>query len=136
MKIICENPLSLQQLLLIQILFTMKIYKSCLLAVALLATTPVCLFAQDDTLPEYDAARAWTPDKNEQKTFNCGYLFLQDIYYSLGLDKICSKISSRHLFEYDLNDILSKLVYTRVIFPSSKLSSNKLAASFIEFSMG
>jgi transposase len=70
--------------------------------------------------------------KNEQKTFNCGYLFLQDIYYSLGLDKICSKISSRHLFEYDLNDILSKLVYTRVIFPSSKLSSNKLAASFIE----
>ncbi|WP_352397297.1 IS1634 family transposase [[Clostridium] aminophilum] len=70
--------------------------------------------------------------KNEQKTFNCGYLFLQDIYYSLGLDKICSKISSRHLFEYDLNDILSKLVYARVIFPSSKLSSNKLAASFIE----
>ncbi len=70
--------------------------------------------------------------KNEQKTFNCGYLFLQDIYYSLSLDKICSKISSRHLFEYDLNDILSKLVYTRVIFPSSKLSSNKLAASFIE----
>ena len=70
MKIICKNPLSLQQLLLIQILFTMKIYKSCLLAVALLATTPVCLFAQDDTLPEYDAARAWTPDKNEQKTFS------------------------------------------------------------------
>ncbi len=70
--------------------------------------------------------------KNEQRSFNCGYLFLQNIYYSLGLDKICSKISSRHLFEYDLNDILSKLVYTRVIFPSSKLSSNRLATSFIE----
>jgi transposase len=70
--------------------------------------------------------------KNQQKSFNCGYLFLQNIYYSLGLDKICAKISSRHLFEYDLNDILSKLVYTRIIFPSSKLSSSRLAASFIE----
>ena len=70
--------------------------------------------------------------KNQQRSFNCGYLFLQNIYYSLGLDKICAKISSRHLFEYDLNDILSKLVYTRIIFPSSKLSSSRLAASFIE----
>ncbi len=48
----------------------MKIYKSCLLVVALLATLPLCLMAQDETLPEYDAARAWTPDKNEQKTFS------------------------------------------------------------------
>ena len=48
----------------------MKIIKSCLLAVALLATIPMCLIAQDVTLPEYDAARAWTPDKNEQKTFS------------------------------------------------------------------
>ena len=48
----------------------MKIYKSCLLVVVLLATTSMCLIAQDVTLPEYDAARAWTPDKNEQKTFS------------------------------------------------------------------
>ena len=48
----------------------MKIYKSCLLVVALMATLPLCLMAQDETLPEYDAARAWTPDKNEQKTFS------------------------------------------------------------------
>lgn len=70
--------------------------------------------------------------KGEQKLFNCGYLFLQNIYYSLGLDKICRDISSRHSFEYDLNDILSKLIYTRILFPSSKLSSNKQAAKFIE----
>lgn len=70
--------------------------------------------------------------KNEQKTFNCGYLFLQNIYYNLGIDKICNQISSRHLYEYDLNDILSRLVYTRVIYPSSKLSSNRQAKSFIE----
>ena len=70
--------------------------------------------------------------KGEQKLFNCGYLFLQSIYYSLGLDKICGDISSRHSFDYDLNDILSKLIYTRILFPSSKHSSNRQAAKFIE----
>lgn len=70
--------------------------------------------------------------KNEQKLFNCGYLFLQRIYYRLGIDKICKDISSRHSFEYDLNDVLSKLIYTRILFPSSKLSSNRQAAKFLE----
>lgn len=70
--------------------------------------------------------------KGEQHSFNCGYLFLQSIYYSLGLDKICKDISSRHSFEYDLNDVLSKLIYTRILFPSSKFSSHRLASRFIE----
>lgn len=70
--------------------------------------------------------------KGEQKAHNCGYLFLQDIYYSLGLDKICKTISSRHTYEYDLNDILSKLTYTRILYPASKLASNKQAGIFIE----
>ena len=70
--------------------------------------------------------------KDEQKSYNCGYLFLQKIYYSLGLDKICKDISSRHLFEYDLNDILSKLVYTRILYPSSKLAANRQAKNFLE----
>jgi len=70
--------------------------------------------------------------KGEQKAYNCGYLFLQDIYCSLGLHKICKAISSRYLFEYDLNDILSKLIYTRILFPSSKKASNKKAKLFLE----
>lgn len=61
-----------------------------------------------------------------------GYLFLQDIYYELSLDKICRAISSRHLFEYDLNDILSRLIYTRSLFPSSKKSSFEDSKRFIE----
>lgn len=32
-------------------------------------------------------------DKNIQTSFNVGYLFLQDIYYKLKLDKICNKIA-------------------------------------------
>lgn len=70
--------------------------------------------------------------KGEQKSYNCGYLFLQDIYHSLGLHKICNTISSRHAFQYDLNDVLSKLIYTRMLFPSSKLAANKQAGIFIE----
>lgn len=67
-----------------------------------------------------------------QRRFNGGYLFLQDIYYGLGLDKICRAISSRHLFEYDLNGILSRLVYTRILYPSSKKGSFEDSGKFIE----
>jgi transposase len=70
--------------------------------------------------------------KGEQKAYNCGYLFLQDIYYSLGLHKICNTIRSKYLFEYDLNDILSKLIYTRILYPSSKQASNRQANLFME----
>lgn len=69
---------------------------------------------------------------NEQHRFNGGYLFLQSIYYELGLDKICRAISSRHFFEYDLNGIFSRLVYTRILYPSSKRSSFEDAGRFIE----
>ena len=69
---------------------------------------------------------------NEQHRFNGGYLFLQDIYYELGLHKICRAISGRHSFEYDLNNILSRLVYTRILFPASKKSSFEEAKRFIE----
>lgn len=69
---------------------------------------------------------------NDQRRFNGGYLFLQDVYYELGLDKICRAISARHAFDFDLNDILSKLIYTRILFPSSKKSSFEEAKRFIE----
>ena len=32
--------------------------------------------------------------KDEQRSYNGGYLFLQKIYYELGLDYICKKIAS------------------------------------------
>ena len=69
---------------------------------------------------------------DEQRRFNGGYLFLQDIYYGLGLHKICRAISGRHLFEYDLNDILSRLIYTRILFPASKKSSFEESKRFME----
>ena len=69
---------------------------------------------------------------NKQQRFNGGYLFLQDIYYELGLDKICRAISARHSFEYDLNAILSRLIYTRILYPSSKRNSFEESKRFIE----
>ena len=71
-------------------------------------------------------------DKNIRRSCNAGYLFLQDIYYSLGLDRICSAISDKYKFDFDLNDILSMLVYSRIIAPGSKLSSLDSAQNFLE----
>lgn len=68
----------------------------------------------------------------EQHSFNCGYLFLQDIYYSLKLDKICRAIAERHSFRYDLNEILSRLVYARILYPASKLSTVRLSEKLLE----
>ena len=69
-------------------------------------------------------------DKNVQVEFNVGYLFLQDLYYKLGLNDICQDISDRHQFKFDLNDILSKLIYSRILFPASKLKTMQLSKKF------
>lgn len=71
-------------------------------------------------------------DKGVRHSCSAGYLFLQDIYYSLGLNKICNSISEKYKFNYDLNDILSMLVYSRIIAPGSKLSSFDSAQKFLE----
>lgn len=70
--------------------------------------------------------------KDEQNLFNCGYLFLEKIYYELGLKQICENISEKYKFEYDLNNILSRLLYGRIIFPASKLATKELSKKFIE----
>lgn len=70
--------------------------------------------------------------KDSQNLFNCGYFFLEKIYYELGLNKICYEISKKYSFKYDLNNILSNLLYGRIIFPSSKLATFELSKKFIE----
>ena len=70
--------------------------------------------------------------KGEQRSYNGGYLFLQKVYYELGLDKICAKIERKHKNEFDLNSILSMLLYTRILYPGSKLSSLEDAKRFLD----
>jgi len=69
---------------------------------------------------------------DKKRLFNGGYLFLQKIYYDLGLNNICSSIEDKYQFKYDLNSILSNLVYSRIIYPSSKLKTLELSKKFIE----
>ena len=75
---------------------------------------------------------AKTMDFNKQVLFNGGYLFLQAIYHLLGLDSITKKIAKKHKFTFDLNAILSNLLYARILFPSSKLAAMQLVKKFLE----
>ena len=59
----------------------------------------------------------------ELNSFNGGYLFLQKMFYESGLKNICDSVSRSYDFKYDLSDILSGLIYARILSPSSKLSS-------------
>lgn len=70
--------------------------------------------------------------KDSIRTFNCGYLFLQDIFYELGIDDICKDISKKYNFEFNLTDILAKVIYARILNPASKLSTFEYSKKFIE----
>lgn len=71
-------------------------------------------------------------DYDKQCFYRGGYLFLQSIYYDLQLNKTCRKLRDKHKFKYDINAILSDLVYARVLEPASKRSSYKTALEFLE----
>lgn len=71
-------------------------------------------------------------DKNKRQSFNGGYLFLQRLYHQLKLDRICGKIAAKHKFSFNLNSILSRLIYGRILFPSSKLSTFQLSKTLLE----
>ena len=70
--------------------------------------------------------------KGEQRSYNGGYLFLQKIYYELGLDYVCKKLEKKHRNRFDLNGILSRLLYTRLLYPGPKLSSLEDSRKFFE----
>ncbi|GFI45891.1 hypothetical protein IMSAGC019_01204 [Lachnospiraceae bacterium] len=71
-------------------------------------------------------------DYGKQSFFHGGYLFLQSVYYQLQMNKICRKLKQKYKFKYDINAILSGLIYTRVLEPCSKRSSYKAASEFLE----
>lgn len=71
-------------------------------------------------------------DYEKQIFFRGGYLFLQYIYYQMHMDKICRKLKLKYKFKYDINAILSDLIYARILEPSSKRSSFKTASEFLE----
>jgi len=79
---------------------------------------------------QYDPNKKITTGK--QNLFNVGYLFLQSIFHELKLDKLSEQISSRHQFKYDLEDILARLIYIRLLHPSSKKSTFEHSKTLLE----
>ena len=69
---------------------------------------------------------------NTNASFNIGYLFLKKIYNELKIKDICKEIENKYQFKFDLNEILSYLVFARIIYPSSKLETYKQCQNFIE----
>lgn len=70
--------------------------------------------------------------KDAQHSFNGGYLFLQQIYHELNLHKLSAEISKKHKFTFNLNAVISRLLYGRILFPSSKLATYQHSSKFIE----
>lgn len=97
-------------------------------------------YAKKLTLEEkernYKIVTKYSPAKqiplNKQTLFNAGYLFLQSIYHGLKLDKICQKISQEYEFKYDLNEILSRLLYLRILHPTSKKGTFEHSKDLLE----
>ena len=79
--------------------------------------------------------REYNPNKRIasriKRKFNVGYLFLDKLYNQLKINDICDSIQDKHQFHFNLNEILSYLVYARIIYPSSKLETFKQCQNFI-----
>jgi len=69
---------------------------------------------------------------DEDRLFNIGYLFLQQICSELRLDNICRNIRNHHKFTYDFHAVLTDLIYSRILSPSSKLGSYVYCQTLLE----
>ncbi|GAB3803514.1 IS1634 family transposase [Virgibacillus kimchii] len=91
---------------------------------------------QEEKESNYKIIARYSPAKqielNKQTLFNSGYLFLQSLYHKLKLDQICQKISQKYEFEYDLNEILSRLLYLRILHPTSKKGTFEHSKDLLE----
>ena len=70
--------------------------------------------------------------KNYQYTFQVGYLFLQKIFYELGMDRICASIQKNADFSFNLSDILQKLCYGRILDPRSKVGTFEFSQRLLQ----
>jgi hypothetical protein len=70
--------------------------------------------------------------KDSIQSCQCGYLFLKQIYYKLGIDRICSALSNGRRFDFDLNAVTELLTYGRIISPGSKLATHKDSTAYPE----
>ena len=70
--------------------------------------------------------------KGKGRSLYGGDLFLMPFYHKLEIDRICEDISRRYKFKFNLNDIFSKLIYGRILFPDSKRATYNAAQDLID----
>lgn len=70
-------------------------------------------------------------EKDIERNFFSGHLFLRKIYYELGFNKIFDNIKDKYRFNFDINSIAECLIFSRIIWPSSKLSTYNQSRRFI-----
>ena len=63
---------------------------------------------------------------------NLGYIILKKVYNELGISSFLSDKQKKLKIEYDLNNIFELLVYSRILFPNSKLATYNNKDSFFE----
>lgn len=68
----------------------------------------------------------------EMTLFEGGYLFLQKLFYETGIGEACKTVSKNYDFQYNLSSLLSNLVCSRILSPSSKMSSYEYMNTMIE----
>ena len=68
---------------------------------------------------------------NDEK-YNLGYVFLKYLYQELGIDKYLSKKQKILNVDYDLNQIFSLLIFSRILFPGSKKETFENKNTFFE----
>ena len=70
--------------------------------------------------------------KDITRSFNAGYLFLQQLCTDIDIKRITRNIRNRHKCTYDIGAILTDLVYARLLSPASKRSSYEYCKTLLE----
>ena len=66
---------------------------------------------------------AATMDSKEDNLKNAGYVVLKDLYKQLALDKFWKNILKKTFIQYDLEAIFRLLVFSRILYPGSKMDT-------------
>lgn len=69
---------------------------------------------------------------DSQLSLDAGYLVLQSLISSFGLPKILEEVADQTKIQYSLTDIVSCLLFNRILDPSSKLQAWKQKDSYVE----
>lgn len=94
------------------------------------------ILTQKEKEENKDISLAFSPSslitKHYQYSFNVGYLFLQKIFHELKLDQICDAIQAGSKVTFPLRDILAKLCYGRILYPSSKQATFHFSKTLLQ----